>query len=298
MRPNWKLSAAVMVLLSANTATGQDRTTTPKDVVFGTGLTMSFANPASGTSGVTSFDVTKFGPTVANSSNPDANAATLIRLNPRLYPEFVTGKFNLKKPGAWAKFEGLRFIAAMAAQVGGYEVFARAGPAVQAAMLRKYMNAQLPVMYPGYGQGRPMTRAMRDEIQTFYDAAVAMTRWPIVGLGPAPAVRLPRVATGLHLSAPPPSPRFARQLPMNVYPTFIEPLPSSNLFSSLEREFGGYACASSCRGHAAGYRWMEARDGFGLCPMDPSPSFYEGCMTYLADPFRGADEDDAGNQIR
>jgi hypothetical protein len=60
------------------------------------------------------------------------------------------------------------------------------------------------------------------------------------------------------------------------------------------REFGGYDCSDDCSGHAAGYRWAEAN---GItdepsCPLRGGAiSFYEGCLVYVEDPDRGADED-------
>jgi hypothetical protein len=66
------------------------------------------------------------------------------------------------------------------------------------------------------------------------------------------------------------------------------------------REFGGYDCSDDCSGHAAGYRWAETnsikaeRD----CPLrGGAVSFYEGCLVYVEDPSRGADEDDDGDDI-
>ena len=59
------------------------------------------------------------------------------------------------------------------------------------------------------------------------------------------------------------------------------------------REFGGYDCS----GHAAGYRWAEARS-ITDCPLrGRALSFYEGCLVYVEDPDRGADEDDDGDNI-
>jgi hypothetical protein len=48
------------------------------------------------------------------------------------------------------------------------------------------------------------------------------------------------------------------------------------------------------------YRWAEAN---GItdepsCPLRGGAiSFYEGCLVYVEDPDRGADEDDDGNDI-
>nr|WP_284274644.1 hypothetical protein [Bradyrhizobium iriomotense] len=66
------------------------------------------------------------------------------------------------------------------------------------------------------------------------------------------------------------------------------------------REFGGYDCTDDCSGHAAGYRWAEAHNvtSDSGCPLRGGAiSFYEGCLVYVEDPFRGADEDDDGNDI-
>jgi hypothetical protein len=66
------------------------------------------------------------------------------------------------------------------------------------------------------------------------------------------------------------------------------------------REFGGHDCSDDCSGHAAGYRWAEAHSITAEtdCPLQGRAiSFYEGCLVYVEDPFRGADEDDDGNDI-
>jgi hypothetical protein len=66
------------------------------------------------------------------------------------------------------------------------------------------------------------------------------------------------------------------------------------------REFGGYECTDDCSGHAAGYRWAEAHDisNESNCPLNGNAtSFYEGCLVYVEDPARGADEDDDGDPI-
>jgi hypothetical protein len=65
------------------------------------------------------------------------------------------------------------------------------------------------------------------------------------------------------------------------------------------RTFGGYDCTGDCVGHAAGYRWAEERgiDDIDKCPDDRSEAFYEGCLTYVDDPERGADFDDDGRAI-
>jgi hypothetical protein len=60
------------------------------------------------------------------------------------------------------------------------------------------------------------------------------------------------------------------------------------------RTFGGYDCTDDCVGHAAGYRWAEERgiENIDDCPDNRSEAFYEGCLTYVDDPERGADFDD------
>jgi hypothetical protein len=65
------------------------------------------------------------------------------------------------------------------------------------------------------------------------------------------------------------------------------------------RTFGGYDCVDDCVVHAAGYRWAEERgiEIIGACPENRSEAFYEGCLTYVDDPERGADFDDDGKLI-
>ena len=66
------------------------------------------------------------------------------------------------------------------------------------------------------------------------------------------------------------------------------------------REFGGYDCSDNCSGHVAGYRWAEAHSitAESDCPLRGGGiSFYEGCLVYVDDRDRGADEDDDGNDI-
>ena len=77
------------------------------------------------------------------------------------------------------------------------------------------------------------------------------------------------------------------------------------LSSSMEaREFGGYECTVDCSGHKAGYEWAEARgitresQCEAFFRRNPRrQSFYEGCLVYVDDPDRGADEDDDGDEI-
>ncbi len=66
------------------------------------------------------------------------------------------------------------------------------------------------------------------------------------------------------------------------------------------KEFGGYDRSDDCAGHAAGYRWAEANSvtDEATCPLrGGAVSFYEGCLVYVEDPSRGADEDDEGNDV-
>jgi hypothetical protein len=66
------------------------------------------------------------------------------------------------------------------------------------------------------------------------------------------------------------------------------------------RDFGGNECTDDCSGHAAGYRWAEAHNitNESDCLLNGNAtSFYEGCLVYLDDPDRGADEDDDGDPI-
>ena len=66
------------------------------------------------------------------------------------------------------------------------------------------------------------------------------------------------------------------------------------------RTFGGHECTDNCSGHAAGYRWAEEQDISNVndCPLNGNAtSFYEGCLVYVDDPDRGANEDDDGDPI-
>jgi hypothetical protein len=68
---------------------------------------------------------------------------------------------------------------------------------------------------------------------------------------------------------------------------------------ALARTFGGYDCTDDCVSHAAGYLWAEEREIESIdgCPENRSEAFYEGCLTYVDDPERGADFDDDGRAI-
>jgi len=67
----------------------------------------------------------------------------------------------------------------------------------------------------------------------------------------------------------------------------------------LTETFGGYDCTDECVSHAAGYRWAEEREiqNINDCPKNRSESFYEGCLTYVDDPERGASFDSNGKEI-
>jgi hypothetical protein len=74
--------------------------------------------------------------------------------------------------------------------------------------------------------------------------------------------------------------------------------------SAMAREFGGNECTVDCSGHKAGYEWAESKNITdetkcdGILRRSPNrTSFYEGCVTYVEDPTRGADEDDDGDEI-
>jgi hypothetical protein len=70
------------------------------------------------------------------------------------------------------------------------------------------------------------------------------------------------------------------------------------------RTFGGYECTRDCSGHKAGYEWAEAHNITSEASCEAvlrrwpgRISFYEGCLVYVEDPARGADEDDDGEEI-
>jgi hypothetical protein len=66
-----------------------------------------------------------------------------------------------------------------------------------------------------------------------------------------------------------------------------------------QRTFGGYFCKQECDLHAAGYEWAKVRgiDDKSLCVYGSSRSFVEGCLAYIQNPARDADEDDEGNPV-
>jgi hypothetical protein len=65
------------------------------------------------------------------------------------------------------------------------------------------------------------------------------------------------------------------------------------------RTFGGYVCSHACDEHAAGYKWAKDRsvDDKRACPDGISPSFHQGCVSYIQNPARNPDEDDQGNPV-
>jgi hypothetical protein len=74
---------------------------------------------------------------------------------------------------------------------------------------------------------------------------------------------------------------------------------ASSSSTAQDRTFGGYDCTDDCSGHAAGYQWAEVQ---GLtdpadCPPGNSQSFYQGCLAYTDDPYRGSDANDDGGGI-
>jgi hypothetical protein len=84
---------------------------------------------------------------------------------------------------------------------------------------------------------------------------------------------------------------------------FAATLLSSTL-SAQSREFGGYVCTDDCSGHKAGYEWAEENNVSSVSQCTwiikrwpKRTSFYEGCLVYVDDPYRGADEDDDGDEI-
>ncbi len=77
-------------------------------------------------------------------------------------------------------------------------------------------------------------------------------------------------------------------------------LAATTDFSSADdRTFGGYECTDDCSGHKAGYEWAERKGikSSSDCPLGNSNSFYEGCLAYTEDPYRGSDADDDGEDI-
>ena len=74
--------------------------------------------------------------------------------------------------------------------------------------------------------------------------------------------------------------------------------------TAAARSFGGYECTVDCSGDKAGYQSAEdkgitdeAQCEDILITAPNRTSFYEGCLTYVDDPSRGADEDDDGDDI-
>jgi hypothetical protein len=79
------------------------------------------------------------------------------------------------------------------------------------------------------------------------------------------------------------------------------------MFTSMSAEartFGDYECTDDCSGHKAGYEWAEVRNTTNEARCEAilrrwpnRNSYYEGCLVYVEDPTRGADEDDDGDEI-
>ena len=74
--------------------------------------------------------------------------------------------------------------------------------------------------------------------------------------------------------------------------------------SASAATFGGYQCVPDCTVLKKGYEWAEEREvgSEDLClailkRWPNAYSFYRGCLAYVADPERGGDEDDDGNDI-
>jgi len=74
--------------------------------------------------------------------------------------------------------------------------------------------------------------------------------------------------------------------------------------AAAAQTFGGDKCTVDCSGHKAGYEWAESKgitareqcvDILKIAPK--RTSFYEGCLAYVEDPIRGAEEDDEGDEI-
>jgi uncharacterized protein involved in tolerance to divalent cations len=83
-----------------------------------------------------------------------------------------------------------------------------------------------------------------------------------------------------------------------------QPCPSGHVG---ERSVSANRCVECVRlknGHKAGYEWAESKgitdeaDCEAILVTTPNrTSFYEGCLVYVEDPSRGADEDDDGDEI-
>ena len=80
---------------------------------------------------------------------------------------------------------------------------------------------------------------------------------------------------------------------------FVLAVASGGPVSAGDKQFGGNECTVDCSGHAAGYRWAEDNEIRSEldCPSGHGSSFEEGCRTFVEDPYRGADEDDDGEEI-
>jgi hypothetical protein len=86
---------------------------------------------------------------------------------------------------------------------------------------------------------------------------------------------------------------YALGLAISSAITFAHPV------SAQPRTFGGYPCKQECDLHAVGYEWAKVRgvEDKSLCIYGSSRSFVEGCIAYIQNPARNADEDDEGNPV-
>lgn len=73
---------------------------------------------------------------------------------------------------------------------------------------------------------------------------------------------------------------------------------------SMARTFGNFECTVDCSGHKAGYEWAEVGGITGEAQCESilrrwpnRNSFYEGCLVFVDDPARGADDHDDGEEI-
>jgi hypothetical protein len=62
--------------------------------------------------------------------------------------------------------------------------------------------------------------------------------------------------------------------------------------------FGGFECPIDCKGHRAGFVWAHENHvpNKSGCIVG-SREFIEGCQTFIDDPLRNSDLDDAGAKI-
>jgi hypothetical protein len=61
-----------------------------------------------------------------------------------------------------------------------------------------------------------------------------------------------------------------------------------HLMPAQSRTFGGYVCSQACELHSAGYKWARNRsiEDKRECPYGISPSFQQGCLSYIENPVR------------